>query len=77
MSNVILKDHLQGLRSKNETTRVLAANKLRTFVEKTSREQSKENFAVFIEEVNGKLAELVNSRDTNDRIGAIMAIGTT
>ncbi|KAL0486430.1 phosphatidylinositol kinase-related protein kinase TOR [Acrasis kona] len=74
MSNVILKDHLLGLRSKNEATRIISSNKLRTFVEKTSREQNKESFSNFIEDLNIKLQELVNSRDTTDRIGAIMAI---
>ena len=77
MSNAILKDHLQGLRSKNEASRIAAAVKLKNYVEKTSREQSKENFATFVEDVNVKLAELINTRDINDRMGVISAIGKT
>ncbi len=44
-------------------------------VEKTSREKSGEGFSQFIDTLNSNIQELIASRESNERIGAIIAIG--
>lgn len=46
-------------------------------VSAVSRELSGENFTKFINEVNRRIFELVNSNDINDKVGGILAISAS
>lgn len=66
---------LQELRgSKSDDVRMRAAKDLRLHVSTVSRELSGENFTKFINDVNRRIFELVNSNDYHEKIGGIMAI---
>lgn len=70
----ILVRLLTELKSKNDDIRSKAAKELRTHVSTVSRELSGENFTKFINDVNRRIFELVNSTDYHEKIGGIMAI---
>eukprot|EP00741_Cyanophora_paradoxa_P013833 tig00020710_g13353.t1 len=70
-----LNKYLQELKtSRNDEFRVKSAKNLRSFVEAEAREMPGEGFAKFMDLLHKRIFELVNSADTYEKIGGIMAI---
>eukprot|EP00762_Andalucia_godoyi_P003296 ANDGO_06658.mRNA.1 Serine/threonine-protein kinase TOR2 len=65
---------LGDLRSKVEDVRNRAAKSLRLIVEDQSRELNGESFSRLHNSIISKIADLVNSTDASDRLGAVAAI---
>ncbi|TPX38402.1 hypothetical protein SeMB42_g06762 [Synchytrium endobioticum] len=65
---------LLDIRSKNEDVRTKTAADLRDYVVAVSREVSGETFSKFMNDVNRRIFELIQSNDLHDKIGGILAI---
>jgi len=72
--DVQLREILSSLKKKDDGARQKHAIELRNYVEKIARERSKDSFFNFLEELNKEIHVMVNSRDANDRIAAIVSI---
>jgi serine/threonine-protein kinase mTOR len=62
---------------RNDDVRARAARELCTHVAATGRERSGEAFTRYINDVNKRIFDLVNSSDPTDKLGGIAAIGAT
>ncbi|TPX35002.1 hypothetical protein SmJEL517_g02512 [Synchytrium microbalum] len=70
----VLNKLLADIRSKNEDVRARGATDLRDYVVSVSREVSGETFSKFMNDVNRRIFELIQSNDVYDKIGGILAI---
>ncbi|KAL9647121.1 hypothetical protein ABK040_004838 [Willaertia magna] len=60
--------------SKVDEQKQIATEQFKVLVEKAWKEQNKETFSKFIEEIYQKIGDLLNSRETHDKIGALTLI---
>eukprot|EP00457_Paulinella_chromatophora_P000061 gb/GEZN01000061.1/.p1 GENE.gb/GEZN01000061.1/~~gb/GEZN01000061.1/.p1 ORF type:complete len:2707 (+),score=463.21 gb/GEZN01000061.1/:107-8227(+) len=70
----ILTRFLPDLRSKNEESRAKGAKDLRYYVESEAREMSSDTFNKYMEQLNKRIFDLVNSSDVNEKLSGIMVI---
>lgn len=66
---------IAGLKSKNEETRMKAANDLHHFVSTELREMPTDVVSNFVEEITLNVFEMVTNGDINEKKGGILAIG--
>lgn len=64
----------EDLRSRNPNTRSDAARNLRSHVERQSRDLPPELLETYIEELNGRILQLIGSGDIYEKLGGILAI---
>ena len=76
-SSQLLARFLADLRSRHQDVRAKAARNLRTFVEGEARAMSSDQFREYMNDLNRRIFDLVNSSDENEKLGAIMVIGMT
>uniref|UniRef100_A0A2H8U2W2 Serine/threonine-protein kinase TOR n=1 Tax=Melanaphis sacchari TaxID=742174 RepID=A0A2H8U2W2_9HEMI len=74
MSSVRMQHFVTRLKSKNFEIRKRAARDLNLYVKTELREVSAEERAVFNDEFNQHIYEMVSSSDSNEKIGGILAI---
>uniref|UniRef100_A0A6I8SE13 Serine/threonine-protein kinase TOR n=1 Tax=Xenopus tropicalis TaxID=8364 RepID=A0A6I8SE13_XENTR len=70
----MLQQFANGLRSRNEETRIKAAKDLQHYVTTELREVSQEEATQFYDELNHFIFEFVSSSDVSERKGGILAI---
>ncbi len=61
--------------SSNDDVRLASAKELRKYVERESREMSSDTFTNYMNDLNKKIFDLVNSSDAQDKMGGIYVIG--
>jgi len=69
-----LSRFLADLRSRNQDVRATAAESLRLFVEGEAREMTSESFTKYMNDLNKRIFDLVNSSDPYEKLGGIMVI---
>lgn len=69
-----LSRYLGDLKGKHDEARLAAARDLRRLVESTIRSRPTDS-AVFVDELNRLVLDLVNSTNTTDKLGGIAVIG--
>ncbi|XP_050539572.1 serine/threonine-protein kinase mTOR [Daktulosphaira vitifoliae] len=74
MSSVRMQHFVTRLKSKNFEVRKRAARDLNLYVKTELREVSAEERAIFNDEFNHHIFEMVSSSDSNEKIGGILAI---
>ncbi|CAG7725809.1 unnamed protein product [Allacma fusca] len=70
----VMTQFVQGLKSKNEETRLRAAKDLYHYVTTELREVSVEELTAFMDEFNHHIFDMVSSPDVSEKKGAILAI---
>ncbi len=65
---------LLELKNKSEEARLKAADDLKDLVNNTSQENSAETAGKFMNDLNRRLFDMLNSSDSNEKLGAISAI---
>jgi FKBP12-rapamycin complex-associated protein len=60
----------------NPDVQAKAAKELRLYVESEAREMNSESFTKYMNDLNRRIFDLVNSSDTHEKMGGIMVIGT-
>ncbi|KAJ5074525.1 serine/threonine-protein kinase mtor [Anaeramoeba ignava] len=70
----LLNQLFQELKKKNEEIKRKAAENLKLYVKDRSMELSGEAFTVFMNDLNRRIFEFVNSTDINEKLGGVIAI---
>ena len=65
---------LRDLKSRDDNVRLLAATDLRQWVIRESRELPAEAFTRFMNDLNRRIFDLVNSSDIHDKLGGVRII---
>ncbi len=60
---------------RNPDVQAKAAHELRLYVEGEAREMNSESFTKYMNDLNRRIFDLVNSSDTHEKMGGIMVIG--
>ncbi len=66
-----------GLKSRNDETRLKAANDLQKFVSTELRELPAELHSSTLDDINTNIFSLVSSQEVHEKKGGILAIGKT
>ncbi|XP_077275474.1 serine/threonine-protein kinase Tor isoform X1 [Temnothorax americanus] len=74
MSNMLMQQFVQRLKSRNEEARNKAARDLCLYVKRELREASQEEITAFMDEFNHHIFEMVSASDINEKKGGILAI---
>lgn len=74
MSNTLMQQFVQRLKSRNEEARNKAARDLCLYVKRELREASQEEITAFMDEFNHHIFEMVSASDINEKKGGILAI---
>ncbi|XP_059477089.1 serine/threonine-protein kinase mTOR [Neocloeon triangulifer] len=74
MSSPVMMQIVNGLKSRNPETRAKSAKELHHYVTTELREVSVEEWTAFMDEFNKHIHEMVNSKDTHEKLGGISAM---
>ncbi|KAI1309348.1 Serine/threonine-protein kinase mTOR [Halotydeus destructor] len=72
--DVMIEVYVNGLKSRNEDSRLRFAKELQRFATTELQEMNQDDIASFMETFNKHIFELTSSQDTNDKKGGILAI---